>query len=112
MRHKFYTLLAVFLVLALGVSSAQAEGTVIEPELLLEEDYPWRFHAEPLGFKFGNMLDSHQQSTLDSRGVLHGFIYIHDTASITAEGYPIADKAHCPTGPCIMSDNRCFWIQG
>jgi len=102
MKHKLYTLLAVLMILVLGVSAVQADETDIETELELEEDYPWRYHAEPMEFKFGNMIDSHQQSHLDSNGVLHGFIYIYDTGEDTVEGYPIAEKAHCPTGPCMV----------
>jgi len=102
MKHKLYTLLAILMILALGVSAVQADETDVETEFELEEDYPWRYHAEPMDFKFGNMIDSHQQSNLDSNGVLHGFIYIYDTGEVTVEGYPIAEKAHCPTGPCMV----------
>jgi len=102
MKHKLYTLLAVLLILVLGVSAVQADETDVETEFELEEDYPWSYHAEPMEFKFGNMIDSHQQSHLDSNGVLHGFIYIYDTGEDTVEGYPVAEKAHCPTGPCMV----------
>jgi len=66
----------------------------------LDADYPWRNHAPPFDFSFGNMINSHQQSRIDSNSVLHGFIYIHDTSEITEEGFPIAEKAHCPTQDC------------
>jgi len=102
MKHKLFLLLTSFLVLVLGASAVQADGTDTETELDLEEDYPWQGHAFPLDFKFGNMIDSHQQSHLDSNGLLHGFIYIYDTGEDTDEGYPIAEKAHCPTGPCMV----------
>lgn len=102
MKHKLYTLLAILMILVLGVSAVQADETDVETEFELEEDYPWRYHAEPMEFKFGNMIDSHQQSHLDSNGLLHGFIYIYDTGEDTVEGYPVAEKAHCPTGPCMV----------
>jgi len=102
MKHTLFALLAVLMILVLGVSAVQADETDLETELELEEDYPWLYHAEPMEFNFGNMIDSHQQSHLDSNGVLHGFIYIHGTSEFTVEGYPIAEKAHCPTGPCMV----------
>jgi len=71
----------------------------------LDADYPWRFHAPPFDFSFGNMINSHQQSSIDSNNVLHGFIYIHDTSEIAEEGIPIAEKAHCPTQDC-----RVGWV--
>jgi len=86
----------MLLIAVMSVSNVRADDTD------LDEDYPWHYHEAPMDFKFGNMIDSHQQSHLDANGVLHGFIYVHDTGDDTIDGYPIADKAHCPTGPCMV----------
>jgi hypothetical protein len=63
-------------------------------------DYPWINHNHPFDFLFGNMIDTHQQSKLDSQGDLHGFLYIHYTGEVTAEGYPVARKANCLIEAC------------
>ena len=102
MARKFLILVLLMTISLSGFAVVKADETDVETEFELEEDYPWRYHAEPMEFKFGNMIDSHQQSHLDSNGVLHGFIYIYDTGEDTVEGYPVAEKAHCPTGPCMV----------
>ena len=56
--------------------------------------YPWRNHQAPFEFTFGNMIDTHQQSSFDKNGVLHGFIYIR-IIGVAEDGIPIAEKANC-----------------
>ena len=96
MFKQFWTGLILVLLLAVSATIVFADASDLDGE------YPWNHHAAPYDYKFGNMIDSHQQSFIDSNGVLHGFIYIHDTGQITAEGFPIADKAHCKTQDCMV----------
>jgi len=93
----FPVLLIIFILFGSSVALADESDP--------DADYPWQYHAPPFDFSFGNMINSHQQSRMDSNGVLHGFIYIHDTGEITEEGFPIAEKAHCPTQDC-----RVGWV--
>ena len=102
MKHKMIVLFTFLAIVILGASVVQADGTDIDLELENEEDYPWLHHEFPMEFKFGNMIDSHQQSMIDGNQILHGFIYIYDTGTITDENILIAEKAHCKTGPCIV----------
>ncbi len=51
--------------------------------------YPWRDHAPPFDFTFGNDFDMHQQSQELGTGELQGFQYIKFTG-VSPEGYPIA----------------------
>lgn len=68
-----------FLVRALlGYGSANAAG------------YPWKNHAAPYDFLFGNDIDGHQQTRLQQDGSLVGFLYIKFTGVITSDGYPVA----------------------
>ncbi len=110
MNKKVLLIFVLTLLLALSVSIAFADDTD------LDGDYPWRGHAAPLDFKFGNMIDSHQQSFVkglvqEGEGFscpdksdcqLKGFIYIHDTGAVTDDGFLMAEKAHCPTGTCMV----------
>lgn len=55
------------------------------------EGYPWRNHAEPFDFLFDNHMDAHQQTRLDEKSDLFGFLYI--TIIGDKNGIPIAE--HC-----------------
>lgn len=59
---------------------------------------PWRDHAPPFDFMFGNHIDTHQQSLVED-GMLEGFFYIKFTGDYTADGYPIAKHANCGNVP-------------
>lgn len=52
---------------------------------------PWRDHAAPFDFLFGNHIDTHQQSKL-VKGELQGFLYITYTGEVV-DGVPVA--RHC-----------------
>ena len=97
---KKITILLVLIMLPLLVSTA-----------VLADDpgFPWRNHAAPFGFKFGNLIDSHQQSKivgkgmavsknklpkLERQGMLQGFIYIQFTGE-QRDGIPVAVRADC-----------------
>ena len=107
MLKKSIVYLVLILIFALSATGVKAGDATLAPltGTQLDEDYPWQYHAPPFDFSFGNMINSHQQSRLDSSGVLHGFIYIHDTGCFTEAGLPIAEKAHCPTQEC-----RVGWV--
>jgi hypothetical protein len=60
--------------------------------------YPWRDHASPYTFLFGNHIDSHQQSHKLGSGGLQGFLYIHYTGE-TIDGIPVAEHIDCNSNP-------------
>jgi hypothetical protein len=68
------------------------------------EMYPWRNHAAPYPFLFGNGFDTHQQSRLRGDGSLHGFLYVRYTGVVTADGYPVAGHVDCGAmpGDCVV----------
>jgi hypothetical protein len=78
MKTKVVTLI----VLTLSLVAARA--------VVATESYPWRDHAQPFDFRFGNHFDMHQQSQLLGNGQLQGFQYIEFTGGYTSEGYPVA----------------------
>lgn len=69
---------------------------IVIPTFADEEEYVWKNHADPFGFTFGNMIDTHQQSFINGNGILKGFLYIHYTGETTIDGIPVAERANCP----------------
>ncbi len=67
--------------------------------------YPWRDHAAPYTFLFGNHIDMHQQTQL-SGGSLQGFLYIHYTGE-TIDGVPVAEHIDCSATP---DDCTVGWV--
>jgi hypothetical protein len=67
----------------LGTGSAIAAG------------YPWKGHAQPYVFLFGNDIDTHQQTRLTSSGDLFGFFYVKFSGDVTSDGYPVASHVNC-----------------
>ena len=98
MNKQLLTGFILVLLLAFSASIAVADETDLDGE------YLWNHHQAPYDYKFGNMIDSHQQSFVDKNGTrLKGFIYIHIIPGQDyAEGIPTADKAHCKTQPCTV----------
>jgi len=97
MFKQFWTGLILVLLLAVSATIVFADASDLDGE------YPWKHHAAPYDYKFGNMIDSHQQSFVDKTGnQLKGFIYIHNTNDDYAPGIPTADKAHCKNQPCMV----------
>ena len=86
MRRVGSTLLAIAALLAAGAASAAG--------------YPWRSHAAPYDFVFGNEIDTHQQSRLAGGGALAGFLYVHYTGETTTDGLPVAVHDDCATTTC------------
>lgn len=81
-KKKGIVLLAMAVLLVVGAGTALAEG------------YPWRDHARPFDFTFGNHIDTHQQSMIADGGLLKGFFYIRFTGE-EQEGYPKAMHGNC-----------------
>lgn len=57
--------------------------------------YPWKNHAAPLAFLFGNDIDTHQQTRKTSDGNLFGFFYISFTGVVTKDNYRVATHVDC-----------------
>ena len=64
--------------------------------------YPWRNHAAPFPFLFGNDIDTHQQTQLKKDGSLSGYFYIHFTGVVTKDGYPVATHVDCSASLCSV----------
>ncbi len=64
--------------------------------------YPWKDHAKPYDFRFGNDIDTHQQTQLKSNGELFGFLYVFFTGIVDENGVPKARhcQADTPAGIC------------
>lgn len=62
--------------------------------------YPWRNHATPFAFLFGNDIDGHQQTRLRNDASLSGYLYVHFTGVVTNDGYPVATHVDCNASPC------------
>jgi len=62
--------------------------------------YPWRDHANPYDFLFGNEIDTHQQTRLKAADALAGFLYVHYTGETTADGLRIATHEDCSVETC------------
>jgi hypothetical protein len=66
-------------------------------------DYrPWKNHAAPYDFLFGNDFDTHQQTRLDNKGELTGFLYITYTGAISDDGFRVATHHDCNAHPCAV----------
>ena len=83
-------ILMTFVLSFLGAGSAAADGR------------PWRNHAAPFTFLFGNEIDLHQQTLLTGDDSLVGFLYIHFTGVVTTDGYRVATHVDCNALPCTV----------
>jgi hypothetical protein len=61
--------------------------------------YPWRNHAAPFGFVFGNDIDTHQQTRRTRDGSLFGFFYVRFTGVATRDRYAVATHVDCNANP-------------
>jgi hypothetical protein len=87
MRHVIGTIV-------LAVAALATCGTAVA------KGYPWRDHAAPYDFLFGNEIDTHQQTRVKADGALAGFLYVHYTGESTADGLPIARHEDCAMTTC------------
>lgn len=63
------------------------------------DGYPWRGHAAPFDFEFGNHIDTHQQS-LTRNDMLQGFFYVTLQDRIDpGTGLPVATHGNCMANP-------------
>jgi hypothetical protein len=60
--------------------------------------HPWRDHAPPFDFLFGNEFDSHQETRESRGGGLSGFFYVSFTGVTTTDGYRVATHVDCDAG--------------
>jgi hypothetical protein len=67
--------------------------------------YPWKGHAEPYSFLFGNEFDTHQQSKAVGADQIQGFLYIHYTGE-TINGIPVAEHTNCDS---LANNCRAGW---
>jgi hypothetical protein len=57
--------------------------------------YPWRNHAAPFSFLFGNEIDSHQQTRRTRDHSVFGFFYVEFTGVVTKDQYRVATHVDC-----------------
>ena len=91
---RLMLVLTILLSCMLNAGSAMAAG------------YPWKNHAAPYNFLFGNDIDTHQQTRLEKSGSLSGFFYIKFTGIDTSDGYPVATSIAMPR-PVAPSAGSC-----
>lgn len=70
--------------------SVMSTGAAVAADL-----YPWRNHAAPFDFLFGNDIDTHQQTRRMRDGSLYGFFYVRYTGVVTRDDQPVATHADC-----------------
>ncbi len=74
------------------------------------QGYPWKDHAPPFDFLFGNEIDTHQQSNILGSGDLQGSLYIVFEENGQADLHPgIPTAMH---GDCELNPEECTagWI--
>lgn len=76
--------------LAIAAVATLSTGPAVAADM-----YPWRDHAAPFSFLFGNSIDTHQQTRQMRDGSLFGFFYVRYTGVVTKDGQPVATHADC-----------------
>lgn len=76
--------------LAASTLALAAAGTAAALDL-----HPWRDHARPYDFLFGNDFDSHQETKETRDDGLSGYLYIAFTGVTTCDGYRVATHVDC-----------------
>ncbi len=69
------------------------------PAAVVAAGYPWKNHAAPYDFVFGNDIDTHLQTRVKADGSLFGFFYVRFTGETTADGYAVAAHVDCNSAP-------------
>jgi hypothetical protein len=72
-----------------------AAGLLVAGAALATDFYPWRNHAPPFNFQFGNEIDTHQQTRAVGGGGLFGFFYVRFTGVVTKDRYSVATHVDC-----------------
>ena len=71
-----------------------------------DDGYPWRDHAAPFDYLFGNHIDTHQQAKVVGKDKLTGFLYIRYTDDVTEDGVSVAEHGNCSmSGDCTVGWN-------
>jgi hypothetical protein len=86
MARKILILVLLISISFSGITTVKADGP--------DTGYKWNNHAGKFNFKFGNLIDNHQQMRLLKNGALQGFIYIQFTGEYI-DGIPVARRANC-----------------
>lgn len=82
------------------VTSASLIATVVIALLpLAAAAASWRDHAQPYVFRFGNHIDTHQQTFVKQNGELFGFFYVKFTGAVTVDGLRVARHVDCGAEP-------------
>lgn len=76
--------------LATAVLFLSGAGVVAATDL-----YPWRDHAAPFNFLFGNEIDTYQQTRLTNDRNLFGFFYVQFTGVVTKDRYRVSTHVDC-----------------
>ncbi len=87
MKTQYLTIITLILSI-LGFGSANAAGE------------SWKNHAHPHDFLFGNDFDTHQQTRLNRKGELAGFLYVTFTGALSQDGFRVATHRDCNVAPC------------
>jgi hypothetical protein len=87
--------------LAIFVAALLASGAALATDI-----YPWRHHAAPFNFMFGNDIDTHQQTRTVTGGSLFGFFYVRFTGVVTKDRYGVATHVDCNA----FADCTVGWI--
>ncbi len=94
----------VFLPVITAGSNGQDQERVAESgNAGRSEGYPWRDHAAPYTYRFGNRMDQHQQSKKVGQDQLNGFLYIWFTDETHEDPelgrLPVAQHVDCANPP-------------
>jgi len=86
MARKCLILVLLMSISFSGITTVKADG--------VDTGYKWQNHVGKFNFKFGNLIDNHQQMRLLKNGALQGFVYIQFTGDYI-DGIPVARRADC-----------------
>jgi len=83
----------------LTLLAGSALGLITSSAVVATDADPWRNHAEPFVFRFGNEIDLHQQTQKGRDGSLFGFFYVRFTGVTTRDRYRVATHVDCDAVP-------------
>ncbi len=94
----------VFLpVITAGSGEQQQDRAAETGNAARSEGYPWKDHAAPYTYLFGNRMDQHQQSKEVGQDQLNGFLYISFTGKLHEDpelgSIPVAKHVDCANPP-------------
>ena len=90
-------------VITAGSGEQQQDRAAETGNAARSEGYPWKDHAAPYTYLFGNRMDQHQQSKEVGQDQLNGFLYISFTGKIHEDpeqgSIPVAKHVDCANPP-------------